>query len=120
MTGQKIFFNPIAAIVITLVCGAIMWSLYSQTKSWQQSNQTLVGLRDNISGLEGEINDLENKLDTAQTDFAKEKIVRNELLMQKPGEYVVQLPELAATENPAAAASPTPTPWQAWQNELGW
>lgn len=40
--------------------------------------------------------DIIQKVDEAQTDFAKEKIIRDELHMQKPGEKVLQLPSSPA------------------------
>lgn len=40
--------------------------------------------------------DIIEKVEEAQTDFAKEKIIRDELHMQKPGEKVLQLPSTPA------------------------
>jgi cell division protein FtsB len=47
---------------------------------------------------EKEALELIDKLNKADTPFAKEKIIRDELQMQKPNETILQIPKEASSE----------------------
>jgi len=44
--------------------------------------------------MSNEIMKTEEKIIETDSDIFKEKIIRNELLLQKPGEYIIQLPNI--------------------------
>lgn len=74
-----------------------------------------------LKHLEGKVQELKTAIDQktleasrAAEPFVKEKIARDQLLWQKPGEIVIELPP--TTPTPAVVTpKPTETPWQAWK-----
>lgn len=60
---------------------------------------------------------LEKKLEAANHPISQEKVIRNELLLQKPGEYIFQIPEITVEETAATQQEET-TPWQEWKKVL--
>lgn len=65
-----------------------------------------------------DVSDLERQAQEATSSLAQERIIRNELLMQKPDEIIVQLPAVEEIRLSNTEPSPTPTPWQAWRELL--
>lgn len=71
--------------------------------------------------LQEQVDDLEKSLEEAQAPFVQEKIIRDQLLLQKPGEYVVQLPtELVSPEPSQLDNQAEATPLEKWKRVLGW
>lgn len=114
---SRLFFNPISFILVTLVCLLFSLSLYKSAQRTSESASDLATVETDIEAMEQQLRALETKAQEAEQPFTKEEIIRNELLMQKPGEYVVQIPEtLEASVTPSP--SPTPTPWEEWKAVL--
>jgi cell division protein FtsB len=111
----KILYNPLAALVITLVLGLTSWSLYRQIQKMQQVTGVVGSLEAEIADLSSETALLQEKLEYVDSDFAKEKIARDELLMQQPGEIIVQLPPLPSPSPVVTSPTPASIPGQWWQ-----
>ena len=91
----KILKNPLAIIVFTVITLIFYVSL---SKTQQKSYDTLAKINDaqkEKQYLESKNKDLEEKLQNIDS----EHIIRDEFLMQKPGEYVVKVPSLPDTED---------------------
>ncbi len=115
---RNLLFHPITVIVITIASMLYFFSLRSTTQKAQRPNETVNELKQEVSNLASEVSELEARVAASQTEFAREKIIRDELLMQKPGEYVIQLGEQGAQPAATTAPPPTPTPWEEWKKLL--
>jgi cell division protein FtsB len=115
---SKLLFNPITLVAITAFSLVFSLSLYNSAKKTRESAQQLNVLEQNITTMEEQLKTLEQTAQEAQQPFTKEKIIRDELLMQKPGEYIVQIPDETSEEVAALQASPTPKPWDEWKKIL--
>lgn len=90
------------------------WRLSHQVDHSQQEAEDLQKLQETAEQLKQDIQ-------REQTPFEQEKVIRNQLNMQKEGEIIIQLPPLP-TPTPQPTLIPTPTPqiYQQWWNEFGW
>jgi cell division protein FtsB len=89
----NILKNPLTILFFTVITIVFYISL---SKTQQKSLVTLEkieNIQEENTILEQKNNDLEEKLQ----DIDTEEIIRNEFLMQKPGEYVVKVPSLPDT-----------------------
>ena len=93
-------------------------SLHKSAQKSRSSAQNLQNLEEEIAKVEQEISLLEKEVEAAEQPFAQEKIIRDELLMKKPGEYVVQIPEKMILDQTPETQTETTTPWQEWQKIL--
>jgi cell division protein FtsB len=111
---SRLLLNPISFVLVTIVCLVFSLSLYKSAERARQSARELEVIEADIDAMKTELNTLEEQAKEAEQPFTKEKIIRNELLMQKPGEYVVQIPEAVKNEQ-KEVPSPSPSPWQEWK-----
>jgi len=93
MTIAKLIYHPITILVITIVAIAFFFSLDKSSRKTQSSNENIKILEYEVNQVSSEIVSLEEKIEDTQSDQFKEKIIRNELLLQKPGEYILQIAE---------------------------
>src|SRR5688572_17112546 len=103
---MRILYSHLAVFVLTIISGIICVSLYMNGRRIQQSAQSVDKLEADVASLEAKVNLVESSALEATSSAAKERIFRDELLLQKPGEYIVQLPDLPLP-------TPTPPPQQA-------
>lgn len=106
--------HPLAIALFTLVCLVFSFSLYRSTEQVRQSQDYLIAMEQETIELETSVSQLAEKVEQSSTPFAKEKLIRDQLLMQRPGEYVVQVPELQASESVPKHKAETLRPWHAW------
>lgn len=110
---NKILSNPVIIIVFSIFCLLAFASLRKNAAKTKVSSQNIAVLEKDIASLEEKIKKSQESLDAAQQPLSREKILRNELLMQKEGEYLVQLPNL---EQKVKNIAETPiSPWQEWK-----
>ena len=114
---SKLFAHPLVVFLITVASLVFIFSLdgKSQTKN---SQETIAHLKTENEKISQEIEGLKENLGTAQTTFAKEKIIRDELLMQKPGEYVVQIVGVEEVKTEKTMVEKKRTPIEEWRNRL--
>lgn len=115
---SKLLFNPVSLVIISALCLVFSFSLYNSAKKTKTSSQQLNVLEQEIEGLKTDVDTLAEASKTAEQSFSKEKIIRNELLMQKPGEYVVQIPDEPISASDSQVDTKETTPWQEWQEIL--
>ena len=106
--------HPLAIIIFTLLSGLFSLSLYSGLQRTRVSSEQVGVLEQEIAQIASEVSGLEKQVQLASSSAAQEKIIRDELLMQKPGEIVVQMPSLTTTPEPVITTSSEVTPWQQW------
>src|SRR5688500_128724 len=103
--------HPFILVIITVVALFYYLSLDKSAQKAEISSQTVLDLEQEIGQISGEVAILEKQLESANHPISQEKIIRNELLMQKPGEYVLQLPSIEVIEKTPPQAE-TKTPWE--------
>lgn len=74
----------------------------------------MTNIKQQVDNLEEEMLFKQVELEKARKSYSKEKILRDELLLKKPGEFVIQLPELVI-ENKVEEQIDNKTPINEWQ-----
>jgi cell division protein FtsB len=114
---SKWLYHPLAVIVFTIVITWLYASLLRTENQMRISTESVTVLDQEVNKIASEVSNLENTLLYAKSDSAQEQKIRDELLMKKPGEYVIQLPITTKTEQPTINSS-KPSAWQEWQKLL--
>lgn len=114
----KLLLHPVSALIITMVAVLFSLSLYKSTQDIRSSQAGLDQLEGEIAQLGSEVQSVQAEMQQADSPLVKEKIIRNELLMQKPGEYVIQIPEVIEEPGAVLPESSDTQPWQEWQQLL--
>lgn len=115
---SKLLFNPISFLVITIVSIIFSISLYKSAQRTSYSTENLKSLEEEVEQIEAEVLALETAIEESQQPFAKEQIIRNELLMKKGGEYVIQIPDELVNKTQEIIEVETSSPWVEWQKLL--
>jgi hypothetical protein len=115
---QKLFFSPLGVLLALCATGALfLW--IRGAKPTLSSSEYLEKVDSEVQLLEAEVADLRVQSTASQSSLTKERVIRDELLLSKPGEVVIQLESL-----PSPVAQPSQaeraTPWQEWRELLGW
>lgn len=114
----KPWLKPGGAIILTFLSFLFSYSLYKTSQKTKLSNQNLSQMAHEVTQLEEKTDALQTQLEQAKQPLAKEKIIRNELLMKKKGEYVIQIPEEALGNTQKNSEVKQTTPWEEWQKLL--
>lgn len=77
------------------------------------SSETVGVLDQEVSQIASEVSELQTRLETAQSPAAQEERIRNELLLKKPGEYVIQLPSMVE-DSEDDVETPQLSAWEKW------
>ena len=86
--------------------------IINQDQNLQQIDQKNQEIRQEISNLE-------TKITSVTSDFSKERRLRDELLLQKPGEYIVLLDEIKSEEPVVVLPQQTKlSVWDQWRAVL--
>lgn len=112
---RTFFEHPLMILLMTLVAGIFMVSLYISSKDGKSGAQIVQILEESVERQKKRVEALEQQAQLANDPFIQEKIQRDELLLQKPGEIVLQLPPITV---PSPTPEPTPkqmTPWEEWK-----
>lgn len=110
--------HPIAILAFTLFSGLFSLSLYSSWRQNQASGGQVHQLEQQVAQMTQEVASLETEVATASNSATQEKIIRDQLLMQKAGEQVMQIPEITNEAQNYSLVSPSPKPWDEWQEVL--
>lgn len=112
---MRILYSPLAVAFFTVVAGVICVSLYMNGRRIQQSALTVLKMEQEVASIEAKVNKVERTALEATSSAAKERIFRDELLLQRPGEYIVQVPDQPLPTPEPVVPEPSLTPWQQWQ-----
>ncbi|OGJ37577.1 MAG: hypothetical protein A2383_00980 [Candidatus Pacebacteria bacterium RIFOXYB1_FULL_39_46] len=114
---NKIISHPLVIVVLTVLAVLFIFSLRKTAQKSQIAIENVAILEESIQDLANQIEKERELIDYSNTDLAKEKILRDELLLQKPGEYVLQIPddETLLIEDTIAKQK---TPWEEWRAVL--
>lgn len=110
--------HPITLVVFTILSIIFFLSLEKTGNKREQSAQIISVLEDEKAALSREVALLERETLAASSSINTERLVRNELLVQKEGEYVVQIPDIEIVSEQLENVEPTPEPWQQWKDLL--
>jgi len=89
---QKIFANKIVALIVTFLVILFLFSLRKTRLKSDYSNRILRQKQQSLTQLRKDLQQLKQKDTRLGSDFYQEKIIRDELLMQRPREIIIQLP----------------------------
>ena len=112
---HKIFENKLTLIIVIILVAIFSISLKKTRLKTEYSEKVLKQKSLGVEKLKEEVDKLEEKNRVLDNKFYKEKIIRNELLMQKPGEVVIQLPPEATRPSPTLSPTPTPSNIKKWE-----
>lgn len=104
-------------LFITLITILFIFSLRRTASKSIVSQENVEVLEHNLQDISTRIETEKKELEYTSSEFAKEGILRNELLLQKPGEYILQIP-LEEKETKKQTISREITPWETWVNLL--
>lgn len=110
---KRLLYHPLTAILITALVIYFIISLRSNLKKLEISRQNLSNIQQDVAQLSEEVESQKQTLNQAQQPLAKEKLARDELLLKKSGEYVIDLPDIILTEL-ESEPSPSPRPIEKW------
>ena len=89
MKKQRI--SPLFVTVWIIICAAVSFSLLQYVKSISNATSRLAMMESQTQELEKKNEALQKQIDDARSPFIREKMIRDQLGMQKPGEIVVQI-----------------------------
>ncbi len=116
---KKVLSNQVVLLGFALFIIFTVVSMKQNGNKIINQDQNLQQIDQKNQEIRQEILDLETKITTATSDFSKEKRLRDELLLQKPGEYIVLLDENESeAEVVAADQVGEKSPWEKWQAVL--
>ncbi len=115
---SQIVYHPTFVFGITLVVFAICISLFLNSREIRSSSNLVTNLRSQVEQKQQEYNKVKEQASNAQTPFNQESIMRNELLLQKQGEYIVQMPDLPEPIMSISVTQKQLSPWEEWRQVL--
>ncbi len=115
----RIIYHPVAIVIFTGIAILLCVSLYINSREIRQAGKLITSLQSDVEKTSEDVKVGQQKLADAQSSYTKEKIIRDQLLMQKPGEFVVQIPDVIMQSEEQPTVKKTKTPWQQWQEVLG-
>lgn len=89
---EQILANPLMVILISFLAILLILSLQENKQKALLSSENLEQNQENIKLLKDTVNKKEEFFNQAQNDLYKEKLRRNELVQNKEGETVIQIP----------------------------
>ncbi len=110
---KRLLYHPLTAILVTALVIYFVISLRSNLKKLEISRQNLSNIQQDVSQLSKEVETQKQTLNEAQQPLTKEKLARDELLLKKSGEYVIDLPDIVLTDV-ELESSPSPRPIEKW------
>lgn len=89
---EQIMAHPLMVILISFLAILLILSLQENKQKALLSSENLEQNQENIKLLKDTVNKKEEFFNQAQNDLYKEKLRRNELVQNKEGETVIQIP----------------------------
>lgn len=114
---KKIILNPGVFGGVLILAIMLISSLRQTAQKATTSTLQLRQLEQEVAGLKTVVDQKSLEASRAAQPYIKEKIARDQLLWQRPGEVVIELPATVPTPT-LTFPTPTQTPWQTWQKIL--
>ncbi|MBD3250662.1 MAG: hypothetical protein GF381_03800 [Candidatus Pacebacteria bacterium] len=114
---KKLFFHPITALILTILTILFVFSLRSNQEKVRLSRENIKNLKKVVDQAQTEVEQKQAQLETAKQPLTKEKIIRNKLLLQRPGEHILQIQDFTIIEQREDKKTET-NPWQEWKKIL--
>ena len=111
---RKIIYHPFIVFIITIVGIIFFISLDKSSQKTDISNKNIEILEKEVNDISRQASELEERIIETESEAYKEKVIRNELLLQKPGEKVIQLPNLNNEEIEGPITSEKSKPIEEW------
>lgn len=105
---------------VLLVTWLFIWSLLKGLDRVKKGFERIDQAKTNLEIAQEQNTGLKQKMKDVQTKYYEEKVIRNKLDMQLPGEIVVVLPDSGVTtsENGAGEVKKTESNWEKWWNVI--
>ena len=113
--AQSLLNHPLLISIFTCLCLLAIFSLKESSKKALISKESIEKLEKNIEVLEQEVAKEDEKLKISQEPIALEKIIRNELLLKKDGEIILQIPDEEGQTEEINLESKKNGPWEEWK-----
>lgn len=94
MTIAKLLYHPVTIFLVSLLVIIFYFSLDASSKKTQKSSENIAVLEHEVNQISKNVIDLEEKIQLSESEAFKEKVIRNELLLQKEGEIILQISDL--------------------------
>lgn len=98
MIKSHILYSPVTLVVSLILTGLICLGLLKNLWFFSRQLGSSSQLDQEVAQLKTEVESLQAQLLPDQHAFLQEKIIREELLLQQPGEIVVQVPTSQADQ----------------------
>lgn len=118
MEWKRFIYHPLTAIIFTILVFMVIISLTSTRLKTQEQFSAFQKREVLLEKQLIEKQQLEKEMTEVNDPFYQEKVLRNELLLQQPGEKIIQLPPIELVEPTPAPTQPPATPWQEWRELL--
>lgn len=115
---RTLLSHPLTIIVLSVIALSSVISFFVSARSSRTGTETLDALDMSLARQQERVEALELQAELSNDPFIQEKIQRDERLLQRPGEVVLQLPVVTSLP---VIPEPTPAPipvWQEWKNLL--
>jgi cell division protein FtsB len=109
----KWLFHPVTVFLATMLAIWLYLSLLRTEQKMELSSQSVTELDQEVQQIADQVSELNKRLERAQSQQSQEQKIRDELLLKKPGEYVIQLPEKEPLPMRSQTTTPT-TPLEEW------
>ena len=110
----KIMSQPLVMIAITAICIVFIFSLQDSSYKRSRAQLAVSDTQREVSNLESGVEELRSRIDSEETKLMVEKIIRDELLMNKEGEYTVQLTGEIIVPKEEEVEIEIKTPFEEW------
>lgn len=112
--------HPLVLAAATLLCLLAIFSLEKSKKQAEISKQSIETLEKSVSELELAKDQQAANLAVGESSLEIEKIKRNELLQQKEGEIILQVPEKESISADRNASEKKNGPLEEWKSLFFW
>lgn len=89
---KHIFEHPAVILAATIVAVSLAFSLGKSGLRLREAKQTVQNLQTEVNANVQDVLELQQSIQEVETEFFQEKTIRNELLLRKEGEYILQIP----------------------------
>jgi cell division protein FtsL len=88
---KNIFYHPLMVIVITILAGVFLLSLNRNTKGLNTAVENIRSSEEEIAKSKDDIEEMGQQLQVVESEVYVDRVFRNEFLVQKSGERIIQI-----------------------------